>query len=240
MLSRPIFWQRMIQPVRQLYSNLSMTPCLLCHTPTQQYGVCAHCQHDLPRIVIACPRCAIPLTSPYHCGHCLTSPPLRYASLSVFSYNPAIKKLISQFKFHQALHLKYFFSAQLAQMVADKVVDTPQLIMPIPLHTSRLRLRGYNQAGEVAKILSKQLQIPLNQTHLQRIKATQSQSQLTLKERKKNLHAAFHCRPFHSNTHIVLIDDVLTTGHTAEAATKALLQQGVSKVSLWTIARATL
>jgi predicted amidophosphoribosyltransferase len=89
----------------------------------------------------------------------------------------------------------------------------------------------------MTKTLSKQLDIPYNNTVLTRIKNTLPQTSLPYSERQKNIQSAFLCNHHPLPSHIALIDDVLTTGHTADTAAKTLLQNGVQHVELWTIAR---
>lgn len=229
--------QSLTQKVRRLYSKHQLTPCLLCHRLTPQYGVCDPCSQHLPRLGPACPRCATPMTQAQYCGRCLTNPPVRHATISVFRYDYPANKLITQFKFHHQLQLSRFLAQQFVQHLNSYQQPRPQQLIPIPLHPQRLRQRGYNQATELAKVISRHLHIPINQHSLIRIKATQPQSELAYKERKHNLDAAFYCPHRPNADHIALIDDVLTSGHTADAAATALLQQGIKTIELWTIAR---
>ena len=237
MLSRLLTQHRITHQIAQLYSKLTVTPCPLCNALTNKGSVCQQCDDTLPRIEQACTRCAVPTPMGQICGQCLKQPPLRQFTTSIFHYQYPVDKLITQFKFNQRLHLSDYLASQLAAKIANRHQPLPQQLIPIPLHPSRLKKRGYNQATELAKVLSKQLTIPVNQHSLMRIKATAPQSQLPFNERKRNLAAAFDCQNKPEAEHIALIDDVLTTGYTAEAATKALMKQGVKTVELWTIAR---
>jgi len=230
--------QRFTQLIRQLYSKVITTPCILCHAQTSQQSLCQKCSTSLPLLGPACPRCANPLPKTHICGSCLTHPAIRHRSQSLFQYAFPIDKLISEFKFNQRHYLSQYLGHQLAHHIKQVSEEMPQMLIPIPLHHTRLKQRGYNQSAELAKVLSTELDIPLNQSALKRIKATKPQNQLPFSERKKNLMTAFTCQANHQlPEHIALIDDVLTTGHTADAAAKALIKQGVKTVELWTIAR---
>ncbi len=223
--------------VRQLYSKLHPTPCLLCHRLTEYHSICEACSQSLPKLGPHCPRCAMPSPDGHYCGHCLTKPPIRHASVSLFRYDYPATKLITQFKFHHQIHLCHYLGEQLAQHITTLNRPLPQQLIPIPLHAMRIRQRGYNQAAELTKVLSKQLQISMNQHCLSRTKATQPQTSLAYKERKHNLNAAFRCKMRPEVEHIALIDDVLTSGHTADAAAAVLIEQGIKTIELWTIAR---
>jgi ComF family protein len=140
-------------------------------------------------------------------------------------------------KYHGQLHLTDYFASHLSQVIQQKNEAAPQLLIPIPLHPKRLKQRGYNQSGELAKKLSQQLNIPLNNKSLIRVKNTLPQARLPYAERKRNMKSAFQLLNAKLPEHIALIDDVLTTGHTADMAAKECLKHGAKKVELWTIAR---
>ena len=114
--------------------------------------------------------------------------------------------------------------------------------MPVPLHASRLRERGYNQALELAKPLARALRIPLAEGVLSRTKPTAAQTILDAKTRRKNLRGAFvvneSLRAKIEATHIALIDDVMTTGATLRECTRVLKRAGVARVDVWALARA--
>jgi len=175
------------------------------------------------------------MTFPQLCGHCLTNPPEQQLSFSLFTYQEPIDRLIIDLKFHEKLYLSQFFATKMAQQLKSRPL--PELLIPIPLHPNRLRQRGYNQSLELAKALSKQLNIPISNDYLSRIIDTQSQSSIPFKQRKKNIQHAFKLDQSQVPTHIALIDDVLTTGHTANEAAKLFRHAGTTMIEVWTIAR---
>lgn len=119
-------------------------------------------------------------------------------------------------------------------------LQKPDAIIPIPLHVKRLRQRGYNQALEIAKPLSKQLNIPILTNHLVRNKHTRPQTDCTIKERKKNISNSFTVvNPPQFQT-IAIVDDVITTGATINEAAKVLKQNGVEQVFAWSCANTNL
>lgn len=117
----------------------------------------------------------------------------------------------------------------------------PDALIPLPLHPRRLRARGYDQALELARPLAKRFGLPLRTDLLTRVRDTAPQSRLDAPARRKNLRRAFAVRrtglartPL---KHVVLIDDVMTTGATLHAAAEALLRAGVERVDAWVCAR---
>jgi ComF family protein len=220
----------------QLYSKLMPIPCRLCGTMSQHQKICTACLQTLPSLGDACPRCALPISNAYLCGHCLHQPPEQDLSFSLFPYLDPVDRLIADLKYHDKLFLSQFF----AQLMADKIRNRllPDLLIPIPLHPNRLRQRGYNQSFELVKPLSIKLGIPTSNRYLMRTIDTKSQASIPFKARKHNIQHAFKFIQTKVPSHIAIIDDVLTTGHTANAAAKQLRQAGASTIEIWTIARA--
>jgi len=222
-----LFWQ--------LYSKLMPIPCRLCGSMSQHQAICSLCIQDLPLLGPACPQCALPISDAYVCGQCLRQPPEQDVSFSLFRYHQPVDRLIADFKYHDKLYLSELF----AQLMVDKLNNRPlpDLLIPIPLHANRIRQRGYNQSFELAKALSKKLDIPSSNDYLIRTIDTKSRASIPFKARKKNIQHAFKLVKTKVPAHIALIDDVLTTGHTANAAAKLLRKAGATRIEVWTIAR---
>jgi ComF family protein len=113
----------------------------------------------------------------------------------------------------------------------------PEVLIPVPLHVHRLRQRGYNQALEIARHLSRQLQIPLDTYSCQRVLDTPHQQGLSATERKRNLKQAFRVNKPLGYRHVALIDDVMTTGTTLNILAALLRRQGVERIDNWCLAR---
>jgi ComF family protein len=113
------------------------------------------------------------------------------------------------------------------------------VIIPVPLHKKRIRQRGFNQALEIARPIAKGLDIPILGNVIQRTKYTQAQSLLSAVERRKNLRRSFAVVKPITADHIVLLDDVVTTGTTVYELAILLKKQGVKTVGVWAVARAT-
>ncbi len=220
--------------VRQLYSNLLPIHCLVCGMSSADNVICSECAFELPRPIHACIKCGLPITQNAVCGSCLIRPLNHDVCYSPFIYKGVITRLISQFKYHHQFALTDFFAEQLLQYRGK--TDLPELLIPVPLHPKKLRARGYNQSHELAKSFQKKIGLPIAHPLL-RHKATQSQTGLSIKQRKQNVKKAFRIIKPNLPTHVALIDDVLTSGETANAITYLLRKSGVKTIELWTIAR---
>ena len=205
--------------------------------------LCSGCVQSLPRNDHACPRCASPHDHPMltddECGSCQQHPPAYQRCVALFRYAPPVDHFIRRLKFHQELSMATVLGEWLAERLQDRV-PMPDLILPIPLHASRLRQRGYNQALEIAKPVAQLLGVPVNRHALLRLRATAAQSDLPLEERRRNVRGAFAVRDGHdlSGLHVALVDDVMTSGSTVQAAARCLRQAGASEISVWVVARA--
>lgn len=179
----------------------------------------------------------LPAPSPALCGQCLATHPAFDRTYAPFLHQGAIRHLITTLKFNA----HYPNARLLGCLLAEHLLQTaqmPDLILPIPLHPARYRQRGYNQAIEIATILSRQLQIPMALDHCQRHRDTPHQTRLSAKQRRKNMKNAFKLvNPLHAH-HVALVDDVMTTGSTAHELAAVLKRSGVAKVDVWICARA--
>jgi len=203
--------------------------------------LCRACEHQLPRVVNACPRCAQPYDHPNTrgtCGACQRRPPAFAAARGAFRYAPPVDHFVRALKFNNDLGLAALLGAELARTV--RAAPRPDLIVPVPLHAARLRRRGYNQALEIARVIAHELKIPIDAHGLVRHRATDAQSDLPLAARRRNVRGAFKARSRHRyrGLSIALVDDVMTSGSTADAAARALRAAGAKHVEVWVVARA--
>lgn len=141
-------------------------------------------------------------------------------------------------KFEKQLHhIRSFSNLLLNELIAYyQDIPLPQAIVPIPLHSNRLRERGFNQSQLIAKHLTRKLDIPLLEHALLRIKDTPHQIGLKAVERRKNLKRAFTVKQ-ELPKHIALVDDVVTTGSTIQEASKQCLKHGVERIDVWCLAK---
>ena len=187
--------------------------CAFCGEPTSEYEghVCAGCADDLPWIESsATPAPFVKLIAP-----------LAYE----FPVDAAIKAL----KFRRRL----FYGPALAQLLNVACAALPgdvDAVLPVPLHWRRHWLRGFNQAAEIGRPVAKRLGVPVIHP-VKRRRATSPQSGLTAAERAKNLRAAFVVRKPIRHRHVLIVDDVITTGATVRQLASTLRRAGVKRVS---------
>ena len=177
----------------------------------------------------------LPVSAP-QCGRCLRKAPPWDAAWAPFRYAWPLDRLETRFKFGRDLAA----GRALAQLWRhENPRALPQLILPVPLHRHRLRQRGYNQALELARPLARSLRIPYRWDVLHRTRHTDAQTSLTAIERRRNLRNAFALRKdAQLPAHVVLLDDVFTTGTTLDECARVLKRAGVERVDVWALARA--
>ena len=211
-------------------------PCVLCGSMSHDGLWCAACDRALPYLDAAhCPVCALPAPSGEVCGQCLKRPPLFDCTTAVFGYSFPLDKLIQAMKYGEQLALAYAFAEQLVRRIdKDRL---PDCIIPMPLHPSKLRERGFNQSQLLAARLADELQLELLPLACRRVRDTPPQSALPWKERDKNMRDAFRCDADLTGKRIALVDDVLTTGASLNALAEAVRERGATGISAWVAAR---
>ena len=221
-------------------------PCTLCGQ-WDRSGLCAACrQRFLAAPAPRCPTCALPGATASRCGACLRQAPPFLACLTLTDYGFPWDRLITRFKFEQQPELATLLSEALLPVLlaATQQANGPplaQCVLPVPLSPQRLAERGYNQAWELARRLANKLALPAQAGWLQRLRDTPHQVGLSRAERERNLRHAIWLTPEGQRgvvgLHLALVDDVLTTGGTATAASHALLAGGAASVQVWVLAR---
>jgi ComF family protein len=205
--------------------------------------ICVACETDLPWLGDHCQTCALPLLAAgLTCGECLLEPPAFEQVVVPWQYGFPVDSLITRFK-HNAKwpfgHLLADVLGQYLQHRFDEGLPRPDALLPVPLANKRLRQRGFNQAAMLARWLSESLDLPCEETVLRRVKDTDAQQSLDAKSRKRNLRNAFDLMPDAQvkNRHLALVDDVLTTGATAQALARLLMNAGAARVDVYCLAR---
>lgn len=239
------------------YSSLfSQKSCQLCDEKTlDKPFFCNDCYWDLPRNETRCGICCLALTMAHSeaaepsliCGECLTLPPSFTMTLCPFSYEFPVKQVIKRIKYSKQRYwvnaLCWALSQEYLLALKNHAITKPDLLIPIPIHKSKRKERGYNQAELIAKTLSKSTNIAISKNTLLKIKSTDTQARLSKQERMKNLRDSFGISKKASKQgtlagkHIALIDDVMTTKVTCELAGKLLLEHGAKRVDVWCLAR---
>jgi ComF family protein len=207
---------------------------------------CAACWQNIhPLRQPACARCDQPFISPaattytpnHQCQHCQKRPPAFQRAWTLFPYLSPLREAICSFKYRG----KHTLARPLARLMISALPSGIEIdmIVPIPLHPTRLRAREFNQSLLLADQLGRHLARPVSATHLVRITATNPQTTLTRQARLRNLREAFAVRRAQDLTEkrILLVDDVFTTGTTLNECAKALRKAGSGPVFALTLAR---
>ena len=233
----PILMKKVDGIRKMLAWSLLPAHCLLCEQPGMgDIDLCAACWRGLPKNLLACPRCALPLAAPAPaCGFCIKSEPAFTSTLAPMQYQVPLSTLVPRFKFHQDLAAGRLLAELFCRNTSD--FARPDVLVPVPLHSTRLRQRGFDQALELAKMIAKHKALPLRSDLLIRTRNTAAQSHLDSRQRRKNCRNAFAVVDKVLPNHIALIDDVMTTGATVRECAKVLLKAGVKRVDVWVIAR---
>jgi len=230
-------WTNIIQ-----YS-LFPTSCIFCAKKAERLiDLCSACQNGLLTLDVQCIYCAQPLdiqaTEQQICGRCQKVPRAFNKVYAPYLHQGEIRYLINQLKFEKAYKNSKLLGLLLADFLLSKKAPLPDCIIPVPLHTERYRQRGYNQTLEIAKVISKELSIPIEHKICLRTQNTPHQISLSLKQRHQNIRGAFSVKQAITADHIAILDDVMTTGATANELAKTLKAAGAKKVDIWVCARA--
>ncbi|QLZ67871.1 ComF family protein [Legionella sp. PC1000] len=213
--------------------------CVLCNQfHHSKMAVCTSCIEFMTRLGPACHYCAYPLPDIhlFVCGRCIKKTPYFDRALINYVFEEPLRNLLHQFKYRNGLYLGSFLSQLMVHSLPkDEVM--PQCLIPVPMHPQRIKSRGFNQAAVLVRLLAKKLQLPYDLTSCQKILNTEPQASLDGEQRQKNLRHAFNVKkiPWH---HVAIVDDLLTTGSTANELAFTLKKSGVKKVDVWCCARA--
>ena len=216
--------------------------CALCGDPgTDGLDLCAPCRHDLPLQLHTCPRCGVALSSPStpdtFCGTCQLHPPPYDRVLAPFRYDTPLDHLIHRLKYSGRLEQARLLGDLLAHWLEQHLDAFPDRVIPVPLHPTRLRQRGFNQAVELARRVCKRLELPLDTQSCRRQRATPPQSEMAdARERARNIKGAFAVRGEVRGS-VVIVDDVMTTGSTVGELAKCLRAAGAARIEVWAVAR---
>jgi len=238
----------MVNLTFELLSQTVLPPtCIVCGDDVRLKGaraidLCAACNGDLAPNSHACAVCAEPLPPSVPdnsiCGVCLQKRPRYHASLCAFRYTYPIDHLVRAFKFHGRLAYGRVLGELLSVALSNAHRDAwPALLIPVPLADARFRERGFNQAIELGRIVAARLRIPLRPDLVLRTRMTREQTGLDSKARRKNLRGAFAVGSPLPAKHVAIIDDVVTTGSTANELARVLRRAGAKRIEVWAVAR---
>jgi ComF family protein len=169
------------------------------------------------------------------CGACLDRPPRFHAVSAAFVYGFPVDALVHALKYGGNLAVARILGEALGRTVASERVD---LIVPMPLSMQRLRVRGFNQAHEIARSVGRATGIPVAFDLCRKVIDTAAQAALPWKERARNVRGAFVCDADLNERSVAVVDDVMTTGATLDELAKNLRRAGAGEVRGWIVARA--
>ena len=221
-------------------------PCFLCGTPcVGGFGMCPHCATDflgeVEREALRCPQCAIRVREQgQHCVECLNHPPHFDSAVAGHDFQAVSRHLIHRLKYGRDPGvldaLTHPLLTRLERSFSLGGEGWPDAVLPMPIHPERRRVRGFNQARLIADRLGRRFGLPVYGQAVTRTGSSQSQSGLTAIERRKSLRNAFEVKQTLPQ-HVAIVDDVMTTGSSADALARSLKRAGVSRVSVWVLAR---
>lgn len=208
-------------------------------------------QRALLRPVPSCPVCGEASPDGKVCGSCLVQPPAYHASRLGFRYEMPISLWIKRFKYHRDLSC----GSLLAQLFVREILDGNRYdllmnqgisweevdcLLPVPIHVSRYRQRGFNQAEVLAKVIGRELDIPVKTGVITRVINTESQTELSQAERQKNVSNAFVMdeNALNGVKSVAIVDDVMTTGATVDEIARLIRSQAeIKRIEAWAIAK---
>jgi ComF family protein len=200
---------------------------------------CPNCQGRVPRIAEPfCQKCGIPVRKTGLCERCQTNPPAYRLMRSWAVFDSPVQNALHTIKYRRNIGLADSIAIQMVDFVSSLQWDI-DIVIPVPLGRQRLKERGYNQVGLVARPLAYELGLEYAPQAIWKSRETRSQVGLTVSQRRENVSDAYQANPsVVKRSSILIMDDVATTGSTILACTNALISAGAREIYALTIARA--
>jgi ComF family protein len=223
--------------------------CVLCRRRGQRpaFDLCVDCEAEIPVVLDPCHRCGLPYAASdgagaTGCERCRMLHLPYSRCMAPWVYEFPVTHLVQALKYEGSLANARVFGTRLAAHAASEAHNRwcrSALVVPMPLHPSRLVERGFNQSHEIARFASRLLDLEVAGHALRRIRSTAPQVGLDRGARAGNLRGAFVADPrtVHGQ-HVILVDDVVTTGSTAHEAASTLRAAGAASIEVWAAARA--
>lgn len=232
--------KNIIKKIAATIENAVFPPsCPICGSPRvirngRRLNICPWCQDTINYIdEPACIKCGKSLENDKeYCTDCMKTEHVFDQAISLYEYSDGIKQSIYRFKYHNKREYAQVYAEEIAHKCGMVIrAWNPQVIIPVPIHVSKLASRGYNQAALIADSLGEQMGIRIDDNYLFRVRKTTPMKELTNIERIKNLQNAFQIK---ENSiiykKVLIVDDIYTTGATIDACAKCLKAYGTDKV----------
>ncbi len=220
----------------RLTTALNPALCQLCGIPVSADAyLCMHCQTALRTVPNPCLLCGLPNPAEGDiCAACLKNPPRWARMVAPLIFGGHTRQLLLQLKYAGQLHQARVLLTHILAAYRQRPVE---VLLPVPAHRHKLTGRGYNQAQEIAKILSDRLSLRLDDRSLIKIRQTDAQSGLNLHQRRRNIRGAFEYRSRCDYRSVAIVDDIITSGSTMHEICRLLHKVGVEHVEVWSVAR---
>lgn len=213
--------------------------CVLCGDKSLKTSlICSPCWLDLITDQHTCCRCGRGIFLAGRCLQCLKGGGAVDNTITLLPYHFPASQLLLSLKYKNQLLLAHEFGRRMAEKILELGVALPDYIVPVPLHPARLFSRGYNQALEISRAISALLAVPVNYKIAKRIRNTPPQFNLSPRDRGRNIKGAFKINSSVIAGKVAIVDDIVTTAHTANELAAQLKTAGAAEVSLWACAYA--
>ncbi len=236
-------WNCVAAAADALLSLLYPPRCVVCRTLGCMRVLCDTCAAAIaPVAEPLCSRCGHTLEPEQECNNCSRHPPAFDRARALGTYQGMLREAVHRFKYGNCPALAEPLGRLLAVYVRTQSADLHHLsfdgVLPMPMHPGRRRQRGYNQSERLARVLARELALPLDTTLLMRARATRPQVGLTAMQRRSNLQGAFRVSrpPDTRGKTFLLVDDVMTTGSSLSECAAMLKLAGASRVYALTLA----
>lgn len=231
--------------VRNLVDFVLPPRCPLCSRPTEPldpHSLCPSCLSEVTYIRPPfCIQCGIPFASQkeesHLCGQCLTGTTVYGMARAACMFSGSARTAIHAFKYQNKTYLARTLIGLMERSPRPFNINRYDTLVPVPLHRNRLRERGYNQSLLLAREMGHRYGVPVDEGVLRRVRDSRPQIELAGVKREENVKGVFSLGGDPADRMILLIDDVLTTGATANECARTLLRGGAREVDIFTIAR---